>query len=104
MVVHLSAASCTSARLLFEVCYEDFHDVTTRSNGEGPTPVSSLLHSCTLVMAGIFSFTNFLPFLASPAFVVLFSFSLLHVCLTSRLEKDLKRIIAVSTVIMVGFI
>ena len=55
-------------------------------------------------MAGIFSFTNFLPFLASPAFVVLFSFSLLHVCLTSRLEKDLKRIIAVSTVIMVGFI
>ncbi|MBL4805648.1 MAG: hypothetical protein JKY71_12415 [Alphaproteobacteria bacterium] len=70
---------------------------------EGPTPVSSLLHSCTLVMAGIFSFTNF-GFTASTGLIVAFGVSMFAVTLGSRMEIDFKRTIAFSTVILVGFI
>lgn len=69
---------------------------------EGPTPVSSLLHSCTLVMAGIFVFSQFqVP--TTTLTMEAFGLSLLIVCLTSRMEKDFKRVIAFSTCVMVGF-
>jgi NADH:ubiquinone oxidoreductase subunit 5 (subunit L)/multisubunit Na+/H+ antiporter MnhA subunit len=70
---------------------------------EGPTPVSSLLHSCTLVMAGIFVLIN-----STARFNLGFGFlallSLAFIVLTARVEKDVKRTVAASTVVMVGFV
>ena len=68
---------------------------------EGPTPVSSLLHSATLVMAGIFSASRFLCFW-SPFYLIvsLLGFSFCTILAIS--EKDLKRSVAFSTVILVG--
>ena len=70
---------------------------------EGPTPVSSLLHSATLVMAGIFVFSasGICP---SIAIVTCSGVSLFCTCLISGTEKDFKRTIAFSTVVMVGMI
>lgn len=70
---------------------------------EGPTPVSSLLHSCTLVMAGIFTLYN-VNIKPTSGIVAMFIFSLTMICLLARPEKDTKRIIATSTVLMVGLI
>lgn len=69
---------------------------------EGPTPVSSLLHSCTLVMAGIFSLYN-LEVKLSTGHLVTALLSLGCVALIARVESDFKRLVASSTVIMVGF-
>lgn len=65
--------------------------------------MSSLLHSCTLVMAGIFVLVNAgLRF--SPALGLMGLLSLLFVLTVSRPEKDLKRVVATSTVLMVGLV
>lgn len=67
---------------------------------EGPTPVSSLLHSCTLVMAGIFVYLRFLPSIyIYYCLAMLFMFILLG---SYVYETDLKRIIAFSTVLMLS--
>lgn len=70
---------------------------------EGPTPVSSLLHSCTLVMAGLFSAfnaaheINFSILAISTAALILMAF-------LSRPEQDAKRVVATSTIVMVCFL
>jgi NADH-quinone oxidoreductase subunit L len=70
---------------------------------EGPTPVSSLLHSCTLVMAGVFTaFT--VEVKATPLFQIILVLSMCFLILVSRPEKDVKRVVATSTVLMVGFL
>ena len=76
---------------------------------EGPTPVSSLLHSCTLVMAGIFSIyaqPSLLSSFTGSVFSLTFLFILsLSICVLSQLsEKDAKRIVAGSTAVMVGVV
>jgi len=77
---------------------------------EGPTPVSALLHSCTLVMAGIFvvfaipTQSTGLGSSGPWSLFLLFSISLLLVSLAPVAEKDAKRTIAGSTVVMVGLI
>jgi len=68
---------------------------------EGPTPVSSLLHSATLVMAGIFVVYATGCRMSTPV-LVSFLVSLVLVCLLARSELDLKRIVAFSTVVMVS--
>jgi NADH-quinone oxidoreductase subunit L len=70
---------------------------------EGPTPVSSLLHSATLVMAGLFAFYNFGQF-GNSLIQVFAVASFLCVAILGRSEKDVKRTIAISTVIMVSFL
>ena len=69
---------------------------------EGPTPVSALLHSCTLVMAGLFTFFRVKAHTTIP-FLFLAIISL--VCLSlSAFEPDIKRIVAYSTVSLVSFL
>lgn len=62
--------------------------------------MSSLLHSCTLVMAGIFAAFN-AGIESSSVFVFTSVASLAVVALLARAEKDTKRTVAISTVIMV---
>jgi len=72
-----------------------------------PTPVSALVHSSTLVTAGVFLLIRFYPFLSSCAF---FKPALLFVSVTTLLlagiganyENDLKKVIALSTLSQLG--
>lgn len=67
---------------------------------EGPTPVSSLLHSCTLVMAGIFCILKYKNNFNTE--LVIFIFFIYFY--TNLPEVDFKRLIAYSTVSMVFFL
>lgn len=72
-----------------------------------PTPVSALVHSSTLVTAGVFLFIRFFPFVSSFSG---FSSSLLFVSVLTILmagiganyEFDLKKVIALSTLSQLG--
>lgn len=74
-----------------------------------PTPVSALVHSSTLVTAGVFLLIRFFPFLSKFS---LFNFSLLLIATTTILiagisalvECDIKKIIALSTLSQLGVI
>nr|YP_009307960.1 NADH dehydrogenase subunit 5 [Myrianida brachycephala]AOR87133.1 NADH dehydrogenase subunit 5 [Myrianida brachycephala] len=72
-----------------------------------PTPVSALVHSSTLVTAGIFLLFRFHPFLSSLKY---FNFILMTMSLSTMLmaglaavvENDMKKIIALSTLSQLG--
>ena len=74
---------------------------------EGPTPVSALLHSATMVKAGIFIGLKLFPlFLASGILPFIFAIGLITVFISSILaifERDIKKILAWSTVGQLGF-
>nr|QJF47562.1 NADH dehydrogenase subunit 5 [Harpago chiragra] len=72
-----------------------------------PTPVSALVHSSTLVTAGVFLVIRFFPFLsASKAFLSSLLFisvlTLLMAGLGANFENDLKKVIALSTLSQLG--
>nr|UFI48539.1 NADH dehydrogenase subunit 5 [Amalda depressa] len=72
-----------------------------------PTPVSALVHSSTLVTAGIFLVIRFFPFLNSiPNFKTILLFisviTLLMAGIGANYENDLKKIIALSTLSQLG--
>jgi NADH-ubiquinone oxidoreductase chain 5 len=74
-----------------------------------PTPVSALVHSSTLVTAGIFLLFRFYPFLsASPLFhktlLIFASLTTLIAGLRAITECDMKKIIALSTLSQLGVI
>nr|YP_010192463.1 NADH dehydrogenase subunit 5 [Dipterophagus daci]QZO77419.1 NADH dehydrogenase subunit 5 [Dipterophagus daci] len=65
-----------------------------------PTPVSALVHSSTLVTAGVFLIIRFLNYLEDNIlknFFYLFFFSLLYSSLSAWLEMDVKKVVALST-------
>nr|QZL13458.1 NADH dehydrogenase subunit 5 [Pherusa bengalensis] len=72
-----------------------------------PTPVSALVHSSTLVTAGVFLLIRFYPFLHT---MKMFNYSLLFIATITMLmagmsamtETDLKKIIALSTLSQLG--
>lgn len=73
-----------------------------------PTPVSALVHSSTLVTAGVYLLTRFSPVLEVLNFKLVLFFSGILTIVISRLgalyEIDLKKIIALSTLSQLGLI
>lgn len=75
---------------------------------QGPTPVSAFLHSATMVKAGLFLLIRLMPMysmanltgLILAASIATISFGALYACF----EKDIKRILAYSTISQLGFI
>jgi NADH-ubiquinone oxidoreductase chain 5 len=74
-----------------------------------PTPVSALVHSSTLVTAGVFLMIRFYPFLRlQPIFNKLILFlavsTILMAGISATNECDIKKIIALSTLRQLGMI
>lgn len=74
-----------------------------------PTPVSALVHSSTLVTAGVFLLIRFYPFLSTLPlfnFILLFSAisTILMAGISAATECDMKKIIALSTLSQLGII
>jgi NADH-ubiquinone oxidoreductase chain 5 len=74
-----------------------------------PTPISSLVHSSTLVTAGLYLIVRFRAFLYRSPYVTLLLivtriFTTFYAGLNSLVETDLKKLIALSTLRHLGFI
>lgn len=73
-----------------------------------PTPVSSLVHSSTLVTAGVFLLVRFYYFLGFVFRIIILKFSSLATSFLAGLvacwESDLKKIVAISTLGQLGII
>ena len=72
-----------------------------------PTPVSSLVHSSTLVTAGVFLLFRFSPIFSKRIIIILLYVSLLTIFIAGLgaiFEYDLKKIIALSTLSQLGII
>jgi NADH-quinone oxidoreductase subunit L len=74
---------------------------------EGPTPVSALLHSATMVAAGVFLFARLFPFLTRSAdamtvFLAIGTLSMLLASTMALVSRDIKRVWAYSTISQLG--
>ena len=74
-----------------------------------PTPVSALVHSSTLVTAGVFLLIRFYPFLANLIYfnytlLILSSLTITIAGMAAIVETDIKKIIALSTLRQLGVI
>jgi NADH-quinone oxidoreductase subunit L len=74
---------------------------------EGPTPVSALLHSATMVAAGVYLFARLFPFLRHSAdamtiFLAIGTVSMLLASTMAMVSRDIKRVWAYSTISQLG--
>jgi NADH-quinone oxidoreductase subunit L len=75
---------------------------------EGPTPVSALLHSATMVAAGVFLMSRLFPFFAASAtaMTIILAIATITLILSSTIgmvATDIKQVWAYSTVSQLGF-
>lgn len=75
---------------------------------EGPTPVSALLHSATMVAAGVYLFGRLFPFFShsAPAMAVFLAIGTISMLLASTMAmvtRDIKQVWAYSTISQLGF-
>ncbi len=75
---------------------------------EGPTPVSALLHSATMVAAGVYMFSRIFPFFAASPDAMAFALfigtvTMLLASTMAMVTYDLKQVWAYSTVSQLGF-
>ena len=75
---------------------------------EGPTPVSALIHAATMVTAGVYLVARAYPlFLAAPDVLTLIAwvgaFTALLAATLALVERDIKRVLAYSTVSQLGY-
>ena len=74
---------------------------------EGPTPVSALMHAATMVTAGVFLLVRSWPLIAAvawlpPLVAAIGAFTAVFAAVIASTKKDLKRILAYSTVSHLG--
>lgn len=75
---------------------------------EGPTPVSALIHAATMVAAGVYLVANMFPlFSASEAALmtvaIIGGFTAIFAATIGIVQKDIKRVLAYSTVSQLGY-
>lgn len=75
---------------------------------EGPTPVSALLHSATMVAAGAFLFARLFPFMSqSPAAMTVFltigTITMVMASTMAVVDRDIKKVWAFSTISQLGY-
>jgi NADH-quinone oxidoreductase subunit L len=75
---------------------------------EGPTPVSALLHSATMVAAGVYMFARIFPFYSNSAsamavFLAIGTITMLLASTMAIVTRDIKQVWAYSTVSQLGF-
>jgi NADH-quinone oxidoreductase subunit L len=75
---------------------------------EGPTPVSALLHSATMVAAGVYLFARLFPFFsnsvdAMTVFLTIGTVSMLLASTMAIVSRDIKQVWAYSTISQLGF-
>lgn len=75
---------------------------------EGPTPVSSIIHSATMVVAGVFLTARMFPLFVAADFTmevvrVVGAFTALFAALIAITQLDIKRILAFSTLSQLGY-
>lgn len=75
---------------------------------EGPTPVSALLHSATMVAAGVYMFGRIFPFFSNSAtamtvFLAIGTITMLLASTMAMVTRDIKQVWAYSTISQLGF-
>jgi len=75
---------------------------------EGPTPVSSIIHSATMVVAGIYLTARMLPLFSVAEYTLAVvqavgTFTALFAAVIAITQKDIKRILAFSTLSQLGY-
>ncbi len=75
---------------------------------EGPTPVSSIIHSATMVVAGVFLTARLFPLFAAagtvlPLVMGVGAFTALFAAVIACTQLDIKRILAFSTLSQIGY-
>ena len=75
---------------------------------EGPTPVSSIIHSATMVVAGVYLVARLFPFFAicENALTLIMwvgAFTMVFAAVIACTQKDIKRILAYSTLSQLGY-
>lgn len=75
---------------------------------EGPTPVSSIIHSATMVVAGVYLVARLFPFFALSGdtmnlIMIVGAFTMVFAAVIACTQKDIKRILAYSTLSQLGY-